>query len=181
MNIPNLISLGRLLAAPVMVWLILDARLAEAFVLFIVAGVSDAVDGFIAKRFNAETAFGKFLDPLADKALLVCVYVSLAQAGHLAIWLAIMVVFRDAVIIGGAILFHTLSHSVSMRPLRISKVNTAAQIVLAAAVLGASGFGIEGTLFINILVYAVATTTLLSGAMYVVTWGRMAALLENGK
>ena len=181
MNIPNLISLGRLLAAPVLVWLILDARLTEAFVLFIAAGVSDAVDGFIAKRFNAETAFGKFLDPLADKALLVCVYVSLAQADLLAIWLAIMVVFRDAVIVGGAILFHTLSHSLTMRPLRISKVNTAAQIVLAATILGVSGFGVEGALFIDVLVYVVAATTLISGTMYVARWSRAAALLENGK
>jgi cardiolipin synthase len=181
MNIPNLISLGRLLAAPVIVWLILDARLSEAFVLFIVAGVSDAVDGFIAKRFNAETAFGKFLDPLADKALLVCVYVSLAQAGLLVTWLAIMVVFRDAIIVGGAILFHTLTHSLTMRPVRISKVNTAAQIVLAAAVLGVSGFGVEDRLVIDVLVYVVAATTLLSGAVYMVTWSRLAALMENGK
>ena len=181
MNIPNLISLRRLLAAPVMVWLILDSRLTEAFVLFIAAGVSDAVDGFIAKRFDAETDFGKFLDPLADKALLVCVYVSLAQADLLVIWLAIMVVFRDAVIVGGAILFHTLTHTLTMRPLRISKVNTAAQIVLAAAVLGVSGLGVEGGLFIDVMVYAVAATTLLSGAVYVVTWSRMAALMENGK
>jgi cardiolipin synthase len=180
-NIPNLISLGRLLAAPVMVWLILDARLTEAFALFIAAGVSDAVDGFIAKRFNAETAFGKFLDPLADKALLVCVYVSLAQVDLLATWLAIMVVFRDAVIVGGAILFHTLTHTLAMRPLPISKVNTAAQIVLASAVLGASGFGIEGAFFIDVLVYAVAATTLASGGVYVVRWSRTAALLENGK
>ena len=181
MNIPNLISFGRLLAAPVMVWLILDARLTEAFALFIAAGASDAIDGFIAKRFNAETAFGKFLDPLADKALLVCVYVSLAQADLLVIWLAIMVVFRDAVIVGGAILFHTLTHTLTMRPVRISKVNTAAQIVLAAAVLGVSGLGVEGGLFIDVMVYAVAATTLLSGAVYVVTWSRMAALMENGK
>ena len=181
MNIPNLISFGRLLAAPVMVWLILDARLTEAFALFIAAGASDAIDGFIAKRFNAETAFGKFLDPLADKALLVCVYVSLAQADLLVIWLAIMVVFRDAVIVGGAILFHTLTHTLTMRPVRISKVNTAAQIVLAAAVLGVSGLGVEGGLFIDVMVYAVAATTLLSGAVYVVTWSRMAAFMENGK
>ncbi|MDP6788530.1 MAG: CDP-alcohol phosphatidyltransferase family protein [Rhodospirillales bacterium] len=181
MNIPNLISLGRLLASPVMVWLILDARLMEAFALFIAAGVSDAIDGFIAKRFNAETPFGKFLDPLADKALLVCVYISLAQADLLVVWLAIMVVFRDAVIVGGAILFHTLSHSLTMRPLRVSKVNTAAQIVLATAVLGSSGFDIEAAFLIDILVYAVAATTLVSGAMYVVTWGRMTSLLENGK
>ena len=181
MNIPNFISFGRLLAAPVLVWLILDGHLMEAFVLFIAAGISDAVDGFIAKHFNAETAFGKFLDPLADKALLVCVYVSLAQADLLAIWLAIMVVFRDAVIVGGAMLFHTLTYSLTMRPLRISKVNTAAQIVLAAAVLGVSGFGVEAKLFIDVLVYTVATTTLVSGTFYVVTWSRMAALMENGK
>jgi cardiolipin synthase len=105
----------------------------------------------------------------------------LAQADFLAIWLAIMVVFRDAVIVGGAILFHTLSHSLTMRPLRISKVNTAAQIILAAAVLGVNGFEVEGELLIEVLVYVVAATTLLSGGMYVARWSRAAALLENGK
>ncbi len=164
-----------------MVWLILDQHLKEAFVLFLAAGVSDAVDGFIAKRFNSETALGKFLDPLADKALLVCVYVSLGQADLLAVWLVIMVVFRDAVIVGGAILYQTLTQSLTMRPLRISKVNTVAQIILAAAVLGVTGFAVEARGMIDVMVYAVAATTLLSGAYYVVTWSRMAALMENGK
>ena len=181
MNIPNLISLGRLFAAPVSVWLILDGKMTEAFWLFIAAGISDAVDGFIAKRFNAETALGKFLDPLADKALLVCVYISLGEMGHLATWLVIMVVFRDTLIVGGAILYQTLTDSLTMRPLRISKVNTAVQIALAATVLGALGLDLEASRLIQVLIFVVALTTFLSGAVYVVTWSRMASVMEDEK
>ena len=95
MNLPNLISLARLLSVPLMVWVILAGKMEFAFWLFIVAGISDAVDGFIAKHFGATSAIGKYLDPLADKALLVSVYVTLGHAGYLPTWLVILVVFRD--------------------------------------------------------------------------------------
>ena len=180
MSIPNFISLARLFAAPLTVWLILTGEITLAFWLFFVAAVSDAVDGFIAKRFKLTTVLGAYLDPLADKALLVGVYVALGNAGHLELWLVILVVFRDLVIVGGALLFWLLTRSLTMQPLMISKVNTVAQIVLAAVMLGSLGLGVAiDRLIIETLVYAVAATTLLSGGRYVMVWTRRAAGVEN--
>lgn len=183
MNLPNVISLGRLLAVPVAVWLVLSEQLLVAFWVFVAAGVSDAVDGFIAKHFDAETEFGRYLDPIADKVLLVSVYLALGNEGYLETWLVIMVVFRDALIVGGALLFQTLTQSLTMQPLMVSKVNTVTQIVLAAAVLGVHGYAIAGDGVaedvVEVLVYAVTVTTLLSGGAYVVTWSRRAAAMEK--
>jgi len=178
-NVPNLISLARLLMVPVVIWLVLDGDLLAAFWLFVAAGVSDAVDGFIAKRFNAGSVLGGFLDPLADKALLVSVYVTLGYKGYLENWLVIMVVFRDLLIIGGALLFHTITQSLTMTPLKISKINTAAQIVLAAVMLAAGGFEVDFGWARDALVYLVAATTLASGAAYVVRWTRRAGMMED--
>jgi len=180
-NIPNLISFARLLSVPVNVWLILSGQLLAAFWLFIAAGISDAVDGFIAKRFGAETEFGKFLDPIADKALLAGVYVTLGNENYLVSWLVILVVFRDVLIVGGAVLFETLTHSLTLQPLMISKINTTAQIILAALVLGCRSFELssEWFAFTDMVVYVVAATTLLSGGAYVVKWGRLAAAMED--
>ncbi len=181
MNVPNLISLGRLLSVPVAVWLILADQIQAAFWLFIAAGISDAVDGFIAKRFNAETKLGRFLDPIADKALLVSVFITLGQEGLLQAWLVILVVFRDAVIVGGALLFETLTHSLTMEPLKISKFNTVAQIVLAATVLGFNGFEIKDPGIVSALAIVVALTTVLSGLLYVVKWTGRATDMEDKK
>ncbi len=178
-NVPNVISLGRLLAVPVAVWLVLSGQLLAAFWVFVTAGISDAVDGFIAKRFNAETEFGRYLDPIADKVLLVGVYVALGNEGYLETWLVIMVVFRDVLIVGGALLFQTLTQSLTMQPLMVSKVNTVAQIVLAAVVLGVNGYGIADRGVLDILFYTVAATTFFSGGAYVVTWSRRAAAMEK--
>lgn len=180
MNLPNLISFGRLLAVPVCVWLILDANMRAAFWVFAAACLSDAVDGFIAKKFDSETVLGGFLDPIADKALLVSVFISLGQTGQIESWLVILVVFRDAVIILGAYLYHLLYQRLSMQPLLISKINTTAQFVLAASVLGISAFDLDYPLLIGTLVYVVAVTTLLSGAAYTVKWAYRAVAMEPG-
>lgn len=171
-QIPNLISLARLGAVPVVVWAVLDGHHAIAFWLFVAAGVSDALDGFIAKRFRAESVFGAFLDPIADKALLVGVYVSLAARDALPIWLVILVVFRDLLIVGGALLVQAMTQRLSMQPLVISKVNTAAQIALAAFLLGKPVFGIALPEIAAAGVATVAATTFLSGVAYVTTWWR---------
>lgn len=179
MNLPNAISLSRLLAVPVTVWLILSGQLLAAFWLFVAAGVSDAVDGFIAKHFDSETEFGKFLDPIADKILLVGVYIALGNEGYVQTWLVIMVVFRDTIIVGGAILFQTLTQSLTMEPLRISKINTAAQIVYAALVMGTNGFALGDWIVVDAMAYIVAVTTISSGAVYVVEWSRRASAAEE--
>lgn len=180
MSLPNFISLGRLLAVPVAVWLILSGKFGFAFWVFIAAGISDAVDGFLAKRMNAQTELGKVLDPLADKALLVAVYVTLGQAGHLPVWLVILVVFRDLLIVGGIILSHTLGRPVRMRPLKISKINTGAQIVLAGGILAVLGLDLRVDQLILPMVWLVAATTAISGGAYLVTWARFVTSAGDG-
>ena len=113
MNVPNTITLARLAAVPILVWLILVNDLQIAFWVFLAAALSDAIDGIIAKHFNAETVFGAYIDPIADKALLVGTYITLGHEGFLPIWLVILVVFRDIVIVGGALVFHTVTQSLS--------------------------------------------------------------------
>jgi len=179
MNVPNLITLLRLASVPLVVWLILNDRMMIAFWVFFAAAISDAIDGIIAKHFDQETVFGAFLDPIADKALLVATYLTLGHEGYLPTWLVILVVFRDLLIVGGAILFQTVTQSLTMQPLMISKVNTFLQLVLAIGVLWIEAYGIEDGITIELVGYIVAVTTLWSGAVYVVTWSHRATAMEG--
>jgi cardiolipin synthase (CMP-forming) len=170
--LPNLITLARLLAVPLTVWLMVSGRYEPAFWLFVAAGISDALDGFLARRLGARSELGAYFDPLADKCLLVGAYVTLGLQGAIVSWLVILVVFRDLLIIGGALLYQTLTHSLTMQPLLVSKLNTLLQIVLIGVVLAGLGLGFDDRPATEILVYAVAATTLLSGAAYITIWGR---------
>lgn len=177
--LPNLITLSRLLASPLAVYLLINEAWLVAFWVFLMAGLSDAIDGYLAKRLHARTLVGSYLDPLADKALLIGVFVTLGMLRHLPEWLVILVVFRDLLIIGGALLVHTLTGKLIMQPLMISKVNTVAQFVLSVYVLGQLGFGVSDDWIDQLLIGLAAITTMLSGAAYVVTWARRAANLEG--
>jgi cardiolipin synthase len=166
-TLPNLITLARLCAVPATVWLILQHRLDLAFLLFVGAGISDAVDGWLARVRNARSALGALLDPVADKTLLVCVYVTLAAIGVLPDWLAILVVFRDLLIIGGVLVLWVLGQPPRIRPLFVSKVNTVLQIGLAALALLLAGFDLAADGLLTAMIWAVAASTLASGAAYV--------------
>jgi cardiolipin synthase (CMP-forming) len=166
-TLPNLITMARLCAVPATVWLILNSRLDLAFWLFVAAGVSDAVDGWVARVRNARSALGAILDPMADKLLLVCVFVTLAAIGVLPDWLAILVVFRDLVIVGGVLVLWVLGQPPKIRPLFVSKANTVAQIALAALALLLAGFGLRADGLLTAVVWTVAGTTFASGAAYV--------------
>lgn len=179
MNLPNIISLGRLLSVPITVYLILNGFMTAAFWLFVAAGISDGVDGYLAKTFGLSSTLGGYLDPIADKVLIVGVYITLGQAGHLPTWLVIMVVFRDLIIVGGIILLHISSEGVRMRPLFVSKVNTAAQIALIALVMAQLGLGFDLGGFLDIVIYVVAGTTLASGASYIINWSRTVEPVED--
>lgn len=172
LSIPNLITLGRILLVPIVVWAISSGSMWIAFVLFVVAGVSDAVDGFLAKRFNMTTELGRYLDPLADKALIVSIYLALGINGTIPRWLVILVVSRDILIVGGIMLSWLMGDPLKIKPLWVSKINTAAQIVFACVVLGSIGFQLPADLLIEILMVVVTCTTLLSIAAYVVEWMR---------
>jgi len=172
MSLANLVTLARLLAVPLVVWLILVGDLETTFWVFVAASLSDAVDGYIAKRFDQRSELGALLDPIADKTLIVSLFVTLGIAGHLPNWLVIMVVFRDLLIVGGFLLAAALSYRINWRPLFVSKLNTALQLVLVAVLLGELAFAVEDHIVVVALTYAVAATTILSGGGYLVRWGR---------
>lgn len=166
LNLPNIITFGRLCAVPLAVWLVLRHEMALAFGLFALAGLSDAVDGWLARR-RGGTALGAMLDPVADKALLVSMFVTLAAIGVLPDWIAILAVFRDLVILGGILVMWRLSIPVRLKPLLLSKVNTALQLLLIGVVLLLEGFGLHAPWLRLGLIWTVAATTLWSGAIYV--------------
>jgi len=167
LTLPNVITFGRLCAVPLAVWLVLRGSLAGAFYLFVAAGLSDAVDGWLARRFGGVSTVGALLDPIADKSLLVTMYVTLAAVSILPDWLAILVVFRDVVIVGGVVVLAQLGHPPTLRPILISRLNTALQIVLVAVALLLAGFSLSAPILLTVLIWSVATTTLGSGAAYV--------------
>jgi cardiolipin synthase len=167
LTLPNVITFGRLCAVPLAVWLVVEHQFAQAFFLFVAAGASDAVDGWLARRNGGGNTVGALLDPVADKTLLVTMYVTLAAVQALPDWLAILVVFRDAVIVGGVVVLSLIGQSVMIRPLYISKLNTVLQILLVALTLLLSGFGLVAQAAMDVLVWMVAATTLGSGAAYV--------------
>jgi cardiolipin synthase len=172
LSIPNLITLGRILLVPIVVWAIASGTMWIAFVLFVVAGISDAIDGFLAKRFNMTTELGAYLDPLADKALIVSIYLTLGINGAIPRWLVILVVSRDILIVGGIILSWLMGNPLKIKPLVVSKLNTVAQIVYACVVLGSLGFDLQADTLLEVLMALVATLTLLSIAAYVGAWIR---------
>lgn len=164
---PNVITLARLCAVPLAVWLVVQRQLDLAFWLFVAAGLSDAVDGWLARRSGTRSAVGAILDPMADKLLLVSMYVTLAFMQVLPDWLAILVVFRDVLIVGGVLVLYVLDQPIAIRPLLISKLNTTLQIGLAALALLFAGYGLNVDWLLNALIVAVALSTLASGAAYV--------------
>jgi len=165
-TLPNAITFARLCAVPVAVWLVLQEDFAFAFWLFAAAGASDAIDGWLARR-QGTSYVGALLDPVADKALLVTMYITLAAVRVLPDWLAILVVFRDAVIVGGVAVLSMLGQPPLIRPLMISKLNTALQIVLVAMAMLLAALGMSAPLAMWALAWAVACSTLASGAAYV--------------
>ncbi len=172
MTVPNLISLFRLFLVPLIVWLIIEHNLLWAFWVFVIAGASDAVDGYLARTLGAESELGAYLDPLADKALLVTIYVCLAIIGELPTWLVIAVVSRDILIVGAVILSWTVARPVTIRPLMVSKANTAAQIVLASMVLGSHAFAVPLGHTKLLMVGLTGLLTVISTGAYLVEWVR---------
>lgn len=170
-DIPNVISIIRIgFVLPIVVAL-LHRQFALALLLFAVAGVSDGLDGYIAKRYHYESRLGSILDPLADKLLLVSTYIALGWLGQLPLWLVYTVVGRDFLILCGALAYHFLVGQYAMSPTLISKLNTFVQIVLGLAVVFSRGvYELPPNLLVT-AVYVVFVTTLLSGMDYVWTWG----------
>jgi cardiolipin synthase len=169
---PNLITIGRLVLVPLIIWLIVAPQPLGAFLVFVLAAASDGIDGFIARQFNERSVLGAYLDPLADKALLVSIYVALTTLGEIPVWLTILVVSRDVLIIGGVVLAWMLAAPMPMRPSAVSKINTLAQITLAAVAMADLAFTANlATLRIG-LHYLVALFTIASAGLYMADWIR---------
>lgn len=173
--LPNLLTLLRIVACPVLV-LLLDSRAYDiALALFLAAGITDGLDGYLAKKFNAATSLGAILDPIADKLLITSAYVLLAILEDIPFWLFIAVLFRDLVIIGGYMVLVFTGQDVAMKPTYLSKFNTFLQIALVVVVLGAKAQVPYLWQFLDALVlgmvYGVLCTTVTSGIQYVYLWG----------
>jgi cardiolipin synthase (CMP-forming) len=181
LSIPNLITLARILLVPIVVWAITAGEMRIAFILFLAAGISDAVDGFLAKRFGMATDLGAYLDPLADKAMLVSIYVALGIAQAIPRWLVILVVSRDIMIVSAVILSWLVDKPVKLKPLLVSKLNTVAQIALACVVMAALGFRFNADEVIVLLTALVTALTLLSIASYVGAWVRHMNAAAGGR
>jgi cardiolipin synthase (CMP-forming) len=177
-SIPNVITVLRFFLVPVVVWLIIDGDLEFAFIAFLAAGISDGLDGYLAKRFNWQTELGAYLDPIADKLLLVSIYVVLGLFSHLPVWLVISVVTRDIFIVGAFLLSWVIGRPMEVRPLLISKVNTTGQILLATVVLADLGFSLGLGGVTSALVWITGILTILSAAAYMIDWLHAMAAYE---
>ncbi|MGE5389004.1 MAG: CDP-alcohol phosphatidyltransferase family protein [Hyphomicrobiales bacterium] len=169
-SLPNFITLGRILLTPIAIVMVSEESWRTAFLIFVLAGVSDALDGWLAKTYSLQSELGAVLDPLADKALIISIYVTLAIMGEAPVWLAILIVFRDALIIGGVGVSWFLGRPIKVRPHVASKFTTAAQLALAAVILGGLAFGFRLTLLEDLLIASVATLTIASASVYLLLW-----------
>jgi cardiolipin synthase len=177
--LPNAISLFRIALIGPVLYLITEDRFDLALALFFLAGFSDGVDGYLAKRFNWHTRIGALLDPIADKLLMAGTYITLAWTGHIPIWMASIVVFRDLVIIGGATAYNFLIKPVEGEPTRISKLNTGLELMFIVFVLSRAAFGWPDLISLTIIGASVLVTVVISGADYVLSWSRRARSGSN--
>lgn len=170
MTLPNLITLFRILLVPLVVWALLVGEYSLAFVAFLVAGVSDGVDGYIARRFDQRSELGAYLDPVADKALLVATFVVLGILEELPIWLVVLVVSRDALIMGAIMIALLMGTPIAIRPLFVSKTNTAVQIALVVWTLAELAWGTRVPAIHATLIGVATVLTVLSGLAYLREW-----------
>jgi cardiolipin synthase len=175
-NLPNSITVFRFLLVPPVVLLLLNRQYVGALLVFVLAGFSDALDGYLAKRYHWTSRLGALLDPLADKLMLVSGFVALAWLGLIPLWLVGLVILRDVVIVAGAIVYHMRIEKLEAAPSVVSKLNTLAQILLVLAVMYSQAIRQLPSFWMDVLIYGVLFTTLWSGLDYVWTWGRRAWL-----
>lgn len=172
--LPNAISILRIILVAPILWLISEEYYLPATALFLLAGFSDGIDGYLAKRFDWHSRLGALLDPIADKLLVAGVFVMLVYAGLIPLWLAVMVVLRDVVIVGGATAYNFLVRPVDGEPTRISKLNTALELLLLLFVLARAASGWPPQVSITVIGACVLVTVVVSGIDYVLSWSRRA-------
>jgi len=173
-HLPNIISAVRLIAVAPVIYLLLVGAFGWSLALFALAGISDGIDGFLAKRYGWQSRLGGILDPLADKLLLVSCFLVLGTLGLIPAWLVAAAIFRDLLIVGGAVLYHYGIEPLEAAPLPVSKLNTLVQILLVVLVMLDAGVRALPDPLIATLVWLCLATIVVSGAQYVWIWGRRA-------
>jgi len=171
-SLPNIITTGRVILVPVIFWLLVTGQSQLAFYAFLVAGISDAIDGYLAKRFDWQTELGSYLDPIADKLLIVSVFIALGVSGALPSWLVIAVVSRDILIVAGVVLAWLMDRPFAMKPILVSKANTAALVLLVGVVLADQAFALGWENLRFVLVGLTGALTFASLAAYLDMWLR---------
>jgi cardiolipin synthase len=169
-DIPNLICIVRIILVWPIVVTLIDGRYALALGLILVAGISDGLDGFLAKRFNWQSRLGGLLDPLADKLLLVAVFIALSMTGLVPLWLTAVVISRDLVIVSGGVVYQWLVEPVQPEPSVASKINTGTQLLYVLAVISHRTSGMPPPEFLTLAGAVVFVTSTVSGLDYVVRW-----------
>lgn len=176
--LPNCITLGRIVLVPVVLVLIINHQWDWAFAAFIIAGASDGLDGYLARRFDLRSELGAYLDACADKALLMSIYLALSMEVIVPLWLAIMVIFRDVMIMSGIIVAWLMGRPIPINPLKISKLNTTVQICFAASVLAAKAFDVGLGPWLMPALWVTALLTMVSAAAYLFAWLRYMSVDE---
>jgi cardiolipin synthase (CMP-forming) len=173
LTIANALTLLRLCLIPVIVVMIHEGRFGVATVIFIIAGITDALDGYLARKLNQRTEIGAYLDALADKSLIAASFIALVYVHLVPFWLVVLVIFRDLMIMGAVAIAWLMHNPIAIEPLKVSKANTAAQIVAVATTLAAKGFMLPFPDVVMSGIYAVvAALTVASVAAYFATWFR---------
>lgn len=175
-HIPNMICIFRILLVGPVVWLLWHGNFVATLWLFFIAGFSDGLDGYLARRFSWRSRLGGILDPLADKFLMVSMFITLTLVGLIPLWLAVLVVGRDLAIVTGGLVYNWLFGTVQAQPTDISKLNTLMQLVLVMVIVSGAGYGWPGQSWVIVLGACVMVTTIISGVDYVWHWGRKAYL-----
>jgi cardiolipin synthase len=157
------------LVAPILI-LLLDGQFGWALALFCVAGFSDGLDGYLAMRFDWSTRLGGLLDPAADKLLVTGLFITLAWIGQIPVWLAAIVILRDVVIVSGAVAYNFIVKPVPGEPSRISKLNTALQMLFIVFVLSHAGYNWPDKITLTVLGASILVTVVISGVDYVWSW-----------
>jgi len=166
MTLPNLITILRIVLTPVFVIYLIHDNLTSALVVFVVCTASDGVDGMVARLFNQKSRLGAYLDPLADKLLLVTSFLILAARGHLPVWLTVAVIARDVTILLGVVVIHLNKLELHIRPSVVSKINTCFQFITVTAVLSKGLVSLSPGLYLYFY-YATLLFTVASGLHYI--------------
>ena len=176
--IPNAITRARILCIPCLIWMLFHQQFERSLILIFFMGLSDALDGFLARCYGWKTTLGAYLDPIADKLMLLSTFIAFAALGWVPWWLAAVIIARDVILLAGAFFYHLSTRQLKKEPLATSKINTCVQIILAVSLIYAQ-VGPLHTQILNALMTIVVCTTVASGTQYVVEWSRRASKIAH--